>query len=139
MILRLLIVITASGILTAGCDEKGNDDVKANLALLKAIPSMPAATRVSMRSAPYYPERGPGGQRPIGYTTSVLYRAPQRVTGGQVRAFYRSALSAWTCVEQSSIAVLECRREKAVLTVNTISMERKGRQFEIALDHDDRS
>lgn len=89
---------------TPSADDEA-EYLKANQAILEALPTYASATVKSRSDSPYYlTEQGPVS----GYTTNVVYRVPTNITDDAVIAFYIQQLGDdWQhCSEQIPVRAI---------------------------------
>jgi hypothetical protein len=145
----LLLAAAAGG--CGGSDEA--EDAAANDAILSELPTYPHAELHDKSVNPYY--REDSGDHVLGHTTNVNYQVPEGTEPRAVVRFYRSRVEPdWHCrterdvpirvpsgrrLPRQGIWLLDCRRGQAVLGVNTDNIRATPPQYELVVDHHDRT
>jgi hypothetical protein len=121
-----------------------------NLRLLGHLPVVPGSQQIKVANHGVYRERGPLSRLPVGWTTTVTFRAPAGWSADDVINYYLSHLEpGWQAqVEETPVVDLLSgavvgRSRHALLTleeargeVNVDNMQANGpHTFEVSLDH----
>lgn len=130
---RSLSVAGAIAALAAGCDE--GDDVeresyvRANVALLRAVPEFPGARLGKVEALPY--RASEQSDAIAGYWASRIDRVPGGTRPAGVIAYYQRELRPWQVVDLSKAPSISLRKGDAYLHVLA-----GGGVVHIEVDHD---
>jgi hypothetical protein len=133
LLLAIFLVVLAAWACGDDDDVEEADYIAANEAVLHALPMFPGAERTQTTSAPYF--EGDGANVPIaGYTTKVVFRAPDGTSAEDVVSFFEQELSGDWDSQREESPIVDQPSGQQIATVITATFTQDGATVSVNTD-----